>query len=187
MPILGIMASQISGHLWAPSGAYDALATVTVPSGGAASVSFVGIPSGYKHLQIRAIARNTSAANGNFYVGYNGTLFQSGNTSYVSHRLRGDGSSATASYTAATSYGLLGSTTTNATSVFAATIMDILDYSNTNKYKTIRSLEGYDANGSGNIILNSHLWMNTSAINQIDIQADGNFAEFSQLALYGVK
>ena len=35
MPILGIWASQISGKLWAPAGAYDALATVTVPAGGA--------------------------------------------------------------------------------------------------------------------------------------------------------
>ena len=30
MPILGVIASQISGHLFAPSGAYDSIATVTV-------------------------------------------------------------------------------------------------------------------------------------------------------------
>jgi hypothetical protein len=44
-PILGIMASQISGHLWEPQGAYDALSTVTL-SANASSVSFTGIPSG---------------------------------------------------------------------------------------------------------------------------------------------
>ena len=61
MPILGIWASQISGHLWAPEGAYDALATVSL-STTTASVTFSGIPSGYKHLQLRLIARTNRSA-----------------------------------------------------------------------------------------------------------------------------
>jgi hypothetical protein len=40
MPVLGIIASQMSGHLFAPSGAYDSIATTTVGSGGAASITF---------------------------------------------------------------------------------------------------------------------------------------------------
>ena len=55
---VGIYASQISGHLYGgPYGAYDSLATVTVPSGGVASVTFAGIPSGYQHLHIGGGAR----------------------------------------------------------------------------------------------------------------------------------
>ena len=54
-PLPGIYASQISGHTFVPSGAYDALASVTIPAGQTAtSIVFAGIPSGYKHLQIRA-------------------------------------------------------------------------------------------------------------------------------------
>jgi hypothetical protein len=33
MPVLGIIASQMSGHLFAPSGAYDSIATTTVGGG----------------------------------------------------------------------------------------------------------------------------------------------------------
>ena len=55
-PNLGIIATSISGHLFTFSlvGNYDALATVTVPSGGLSSITFAGIPTtGYSHLQIR--------------------------------------------------------------------------------------------------------------------------------------
>ena len=45
MPILGIMASQISGHLWQPEGAYDSLATVTVGATSVATIEIAGIPS----------------------------------------------------------------------------------------------------------------------------------------------
>ena len=35
----GVVASGISGNLWAPSGAYDSIATVNVGSGGASSIA----------------------------------------------------------------------------------------------------------------------------------------------------
>ena len=59
MPMLGIMASQISGHLWAPSGAYDSIATVTLGSA-ASTITFSSIPSTYTHLQFRVMARDTT-------------------------------------------------------------------------------------------------------------------------------
>jgi hypothetical protein len=52
MPILGIISSQISGHLFAPSGAYDSIATVS-GTGSSGTISFTSIPSTYTHLQIR--------------------------------------------------------------------------------------------------------------------------------------
>ena len=52
-PILGIYASQISGHLFAPSGAYDSIATVT-PYTTTTTVEFNSRPSTYTHLQVRA-------------------------------------------------------------------------------------------------------------------------------------
>jgi hypothetical protein len=39
-PMLGIMASGISGNLWAPGKDYDSIATTTVGGGGAASITF---------------------------------------------------------------------------------------------------------------------------------------------------
>jgi molecular chaperone HtpG len=46
-PILGIIASSFRSAA-GPDGAYDALATVTVPSGGLASITFAAIPNTYK-------------------------------------------------------------------------------------------------------------------------------------------
>jgi hypothetical protein len=72
--------------------------------------------------------------------------------------------------------------------MFGATVFDLLDYTNTNKYKTMRSLVGFDTNGgSASTGLSSGLWMSTSAVTSITIALDGNLAEFSSFALYGIK
>ena len=56
------------------------------------------------------------------------------------------------------------------------------------KYKTVRSLEGYDTNGGGKVELRSGLWMSTSAVNQIELTLSSNsFEQYSQFALYGIK
>lgn len=180
-PILGIMASQISGKLWQPSGAYDALATVTVPSGGAASVSFVGIPTGYKHLQVRSISY---ASNGSYLR----TQFNGDNAAnYSWHLLGGNGSAAyTDAGTSDTS--MAGPSQANSANIFCATITDVLDYSNTNKYKTVRYLGGKDQNGSGGVSLNSGSWRNTAAVTSITFFSSGvDFPQYTQFALYGVK
>jgi hypothetical protein len=73
--------------------------------------------------------------------------------------------------------------------IFTVAVIDILDYSNTNKYTTIRTLQGYDSNGSGNIRFNSGLWMNTAGVTDIKIFPDGaaSFVQYSHFALYGIK
>jgi hypothetical protein len=186
-PILGIIASSFRSAA-GPDGAYDALATVTVPSGGLATITFAGIPNTYKHLQIRAIARCTFAADIlDTYMTFN----SDSTTSYRTHQLRGNGASATASDLGAStsSQVFVVPGTSIASSIFSGAIIDILDYANTSKNKTIRSLNGNDANGSGNIFFRSSLWINTSAINSLSIaaQATSSFTEYSQFTLYGIK
>ena len=52
----------------------------------------------------------------------------------------------------------------------------------------MRSLGGYDANGSGNVGLFSGVWMNTAAITSISLLSDsGNQEQYTQFALYGIK
>lgn len=187
-PILGIWASQISGHLWQPQGALDALSTVTVPSGGVASITFAGIPQGYKHLQIRWLARDNYASDAS---DANLRFNSDSGSNYSWHQLVGDGSSAQAyastSQTAARSGFVTGSTA--GTNVFAATVLDILDYANTGKNKTIRNLAGFDKNGAGQIALSSASWMSTAAVNSIVLtpRVGTTFSEFSQFTLYGVR
>ena len=68
-------------------------------------------------------------------------------------------------------------------------VLDVLDYADTNKFKTARALSGDDRNGNGYIALISTLWRSTSAINQLDIYSkDGqNLSTTTTLALYGIK
>jgi len=183
MPILGIMASQISGKLWQPDGAYDSLATVTVPAGGLTSIEFAGIPNTYKHLQIRGIMLSANSAN-------NPLRFNSDSGSnYTWHQLQGDGSSASA-YANTPVNGIRWGLNSGNSSYPFATIIDVLDYANTNKYKTVRALSGNDGTGttSSRIGLYSGVWMNTNAITSITITNDGNtMLQYSQFTLYGVK
>jgi hypothetical protein len=73
-------------------------------------------------------------------------------------------------------------------SYFGVGVASILDYTNTNKYKTSRILCGYDANGSGFSLLYSGLWQNTAAITSITMFPNsGNFEQYSSFALYGVR
>ena len=190
MPILGIMASQISGKLWAPDGAFDSLATVTL-SASTASVTFAGIPSTYKHLQIRAIARtnNTSGDSTQDYLKLK--LNNDSGSNYANHSILGDGSSATAqSFTSQTSAYIQRTSGNGSTAgVFGTFVLDLLDYQNTSKNKTVRSLGGVDNNGSGRIYLTSNLYISTSAITQIDFSAgDGTtIQQYSSFSLYGVR
>lgn len=187
------MLNTISGLLSGAGGAatdYESISTVTVGSGGAATIDFTSIPSTYSHLQLRFIGRGTSTSNP---LALNYTFNGVTSSSYTAyHDLQGDGSSASASAFGANTYAIVknwiaGSNASNTTS-YGAAVMDILDYANTNKYKTVRTLAGTDRNGSGEIHFGSNLFMSTSAISSISLYPEsGNWAQYSQIALYGIK
>jgi hypothetical protein len=187
-PILGIIASGITASTLANS--YESIATATVGSGGAADVTFSSIPSTYTHLQIRGISKSTSATNAtDLLIQLNSDT----GTNYARHGLYGNRSSAVAYATANNSRMelALSVAASGSTSTFGASVIDILDYANTNKYKTMRGLAGTDANGTTNqcyLGLFSSLWQNTNAITSIKIYlTTGNLAQYSHFALYGIK
>jgi hypothetical protein len=75
----------------------------------------------------------------------------------------------------------------NAYGVF---VIDILDYTNTNKYTTVITLIGQNQYSSGtgaNITLTSGNWRNTAAITSINFTTTLTLAQYTQLALYGIK
>jgi hypothetical protein len=186
MPVLGIVASQISGHLFAPSGAYDSIATTTLATA-TASITFSSIPATYKHLQIRMLAKSDYAGNEDGFVRFNGDT--AGNYSW--HFMYGNGTSAGAY--SGTSAGFIRGFrqvgNSSSANVFDGTVIDILDYANTSKYKTLRSLSGYDNNGSGIIQFMSGLWMSTVATTSLTLTTEtgSNFMAYSSFALYGIK
>jgi hypothetical protein len=186
MPILGIMAS--SRPAFELVGSYDSLATITVPSGGVASITFAGIPTGYKHLQIRSIARSTQSPDPsvNVYLRLNSDTA----SNYSTHYLTGNGTSAGAGGAANTSFIYAGGVTAagSTANTFEGSVIDILDYADTNKYKTVRTLAGWDANGSGLVSFWSGSWRNTNATTTITLLPNlGNWAQYSSFALFGVK
>jgi hypothetical protein len=196
MPILtGVIASSISGHLWAPSGAYDAIASTTL-SATAASITFNGIPSTYTHLQVRAMAINTAGASGNYTIlNFNG---DTGNN-YSWHYSMGDGATAYSggnNTTGSIRFDQVRASTNN-NSYPQVTVMDILDYTSTVKVKTTRALDGGDGNGTGGVSLNSGAWYkNTSSVYEaitsftLSAYSSGSastFGIYSSFALYGIR
>jgi hypothetical protein len=186
MPILGSLASQnTKSFLFAPSGAFDSIASTTVGSGGAPSITFSNIPQTYTHLQIRGIANSPSA-------------------SYIVAQLNGDTG---ANYSNHAIYAdhdgtIVGQATTNASNffvarsnyavgnMFGAGVCDILDYTNTSKNTTTQALAGNDSNGTAGAVMHisSGNWRNTNAVTSILIYpTSGNFSQYSQFALYGIK
>jgi hypothetical protein len=180
--ILGVLASSRP----AAAGDYESIATVSVGAGGSSTVSFTSIPSTYSHLQVRILAQSARA---NTIDYFNMRINSDTGTNYYAHLLYGNGSSASA-YATGTDSKLDFSqwVASSSTSIFGSAVIDVLDYTNTNKYKTVRCLNGYDANGSGITQLASGLWMNTNAITGISFYfSNANVAQYSHFALYGIK
>jgi hypothetical protein len=177
---------MLAGNATFVENSYESISTVTVGAGGVSSITFSSIPSTYQHLQIRYIARGSFAgASQEFYLRYNGSSanYNGG------HYLYGEGTGVSVGKYAYSTVAVLEQlvAATSTASVFNGGVIDVLDYTNTNKYKTHRSLGGYDANGSGYIYVNSSLWMDTAAVSSITmLPSTGNFAQYSSFALYGI-
>jgi hypothetical protein len=163
-----------------PSLNFDSIQTVTVGTA-QSTLSFTSIPATYTHLQIRGFTLGSVTAQ-DVKLQFNSDTA----TNYSIHYLQGSGSAASSAGLASQSYIEIGLTGTTANpSVF---VTDILDYGNTNKKKTVRSLSGYDSNGSGYVNLFSGYWNSTTAISTITLTAySGNFNTYSSFALYGIK
>ena len=171
-------------------GSYESIQTVTVASGGTASISFTSIPQTYTHLQVRMLGKTPAADNGSgIYLALNGT-----GLSY-SHRLTGfrGGAGIDAQSGVNDIICYFPCTASGVDNMFGAAILDIIDYKNTNKVKTTRTSWGYSNNGvaAGSEFLGMHsgLWNSTAAINSITLTAQSSrvFSEYSSFALYGIK
>lgn len=199
MPILGVVASSISGNLYQAS--FDSIASTTVGAGGVGTITFSGIPQTYTHLQLRAFGQTNRGTYGfdSVRVQINGVSGASGGSGYTRHGLNTNGSTIS-SFGADTTGSdndcqfawALGTTTGSS---WGGGIVDILDYTNPNKYKNIRSFGGVDVNGlvgglGGNLGLGSNLFMpNFNPVTSITIVpfVGTVISQYSSFALYGIK
>jgi hypothetical protein len=181
MPILGVVASS---KLVAPAGDYESIASFSLGSN-TSTVTFSGIPSTYSHLQLRSSVTQTVEGNVRWRVG-NGTVDTGSNyyqqviISYQSS-VNGGGMGGADNFpviwVAGNTYPAVG-------------IIDLWEYSNANKRKTISIRNGHATNGTGATRLWywNQFWNDTNTINIISITSEGgSFITGSQFALYGIK
>lgn len=186
--MLNNIAATLGGGVPVSLTDYESISTVTVGAGGSSAITFSSIPSTYTHLQVRYIARSAvSDVSDNIWSRFNSDT----GSNYTFHLLEGTGSAAAAGAGTSQTRNLFGRCAGNTagSNIFGAAVIDILDYANTNKYKTIRNLAGDDRNGGGSIRFESGLWLNTAAVNTLTITTNGfgNFLQYSSFALYGIK
>lgn len=191
MPILrGIIASSISNS--ALAGNFTSIATITA-AGGEASLTFSSIPQTYKALQIRGIAKDntTTVGDDGFVLRFNG---DSTSANYNYQYLFGNGSTVTAGGSSSSggipsSFGELTSST-GTTSMFGVSVIDVIDYTSTSKYKIAKLVSGGDENVSSTnfaLALSAGFWLQLTAINSVTISAGGGtFVANTQFALYGI-
>jgi hypothetical protein len=160
---------------------FELIASSTVGSGGAASITFSSIPSTFTDLCVKLSLRSSTTDNVIMSINSSTTLF--------SYRLlEGDpgGSPTAASYTGTT--GRIGNVVSATASTFSNLEVYIPNYAgSTNKSYSV------DAVSEGNTVgtypdLTAGLWSNTAAITALGFTlSSSNFVQYSTAYLYGVK
>jgi hypothetical protein len=185
---LGIVASSRRA-----ANSYESIQTYTLGSS-QTTVTFSTIPSTYKHLQLRLFLRGDSSG-GNFNDNILLRFNSDSGSNYTRHLLYVQDNSGALAFGAANTTSAFAGAAPNASTgisnVFSGGVTDILDYADTNKFKTVRTLQGYDTNGGGKqrLSFESSAWRSTSAITSITITSDNadNWVQYSSFALYGIK
>jgi len=154
---------------------------------GSGAIYFNNIPQNFTHLQVRIFGRGGTASTGsNIYTNWGGS---GSATTFSDHILNGNGSTASSSANTGLSYifgGTMFPAASSTANIMGVCIIDILDYTNTNKYKTIKMLGGNDQNGSGQVILASGLIQYSGAITTGYVDTEGSFTTSTTVQLYGI-
>lgn len=194
------VSTLLSGSLSTPSAkqafippanpVFDSISTYTVAST-VAEITLSSIPSTYKHLQVRMNVFSNSF--GSVFMRINS---DSNASNYQSSGMWGQQNNASGQVS-----GILSGRPAILPNVGAGQlgttypyllIIDILDYKDTNKVKTIRSFHGVSTNSThynDTVGLAGGIWNSTSAINTLMFYLDGgnDYRVYSKIALYGIK
>jgi hypothetical protein len=172
-------------------GDFESIATVTVGVAGQANIEFTSIPATYTHLQLRLFTKTNRS---NYALDdMNIRLNSDTGANYSIHGIYqfsgvnplGGGNQSSILVQGASG----GNTVSN---LFGIGIIDLLDYKNTNMYKTIRIFSGSDSNQNasnfGLVAINSGNWRNTNAITSITMSPGTGtaYVQYSHAALYGI-
>jgi hypothetical protein len=154
------------------------LATITL-TGTDSEIVFASIPATFKDL-ILVVGSMTSTAANTFYLQMNGDT--SSNYSWVTAWGTGSG---TGSASLTNNGNLIGGYTGVSTSTGQTTIVQLMDYSATDKHKAVLARHN---NSAGEVSMSTSRWANTAAVNQINLKIlpSGSFNSGTTFSLYGV-
>ena len=160
---------------------YTLISSVTVGSGGAATIGFTSIPATYTDLLVKLSGRNTGA--GDYFT----VNFNSSSSNFSARQIFGNAATVYSfTQTTAAEAGMLNNSSTTA-STFNNAEMYIPNYLSSN-YKSF-SLDSVTENNATTAyaLLSAGLWSNTAAITSITLTPSANnFAQYSTAYLYGI-
>jgi hypothetical protein len=156
-------------------------------NGSTAGATFTNIPQIYQDLMVVSFVRTTeTVTETGLYAAVNSF------TGTASHTwLAGNGSAALSGRGSNTQYAWLaqipGASATSG--IFSSVTTNILNYANSNTFKTFLTRSANDLNGSGSTALYCNLMQTTSAITSLSVVSNAlnNYAAGSTVTLYGIR
>jgi hypothetical protein len=162
-----------------PTPTYVSLATITLGSTDS-EIIFSSIPATYRDLVLVISAKMSVGKT--IGARFNGDT----GTNYSIVNMGGNGSTTGADAFTSSALQFFGARANVSTTIFDASILQVMDYSATDKHKTALS-RGSQPNSV--VDASAGRWANTAAINQISLFAFGggsNFTVGSTFSLYGI-
>ena len=173
----------------------DSIGSVAINTSSSNTITIANIPQTYSSLYLTLMG-STQATGGagyvSFYISFNADATSA---NYRSHAMSGDGSAASSFPVSGSVLGIriLDFVNSTVTSNAQPVIIDIYDYANTNKNKSIKLISGYSTNNAAvtypqTLFLAGGIWESNSAITSLTITTSGsNFSIGTVASLYGVK
>ena len=170
---------------------FDSISSTTLTTDTSSNIDFTSIPTIYTHLQLRILGKAADTSNvtdGNLRIQFNNDT----GANYSSHYMIGksDGSKPAGSNASDTAMyaGKRGNLQTGRTLLYGISVIDILNYQNTNMFKTIRFYASVHGGSIGEVFHGTANWRSASAITSIKITMDtGNLGTNMTASLYGIR
>jgi hypothetical protein len=166
----------------------EAIQTTYLENNDVQIVTFASIPATYEHLQLRVSTHDLYAADvGELLIRLN----NDSGSNYSNHSMKGASSTASADASTGNGYGEWGDAVAanNPVAFYSNSIIDILDYANTNKNTTVQYSSGSAATSTPIVRFGSSLWDNPDAVTEIDVYVINTprFQRGSEFTLYGIQ
>ena len=156
---------------------YRALANITLGTA-ASSVTFSSIPATFRDLVLVFTGTGSTTLQGRIRL--NGDT----GSNYTYIRMSGSGSATTSAAAGSQTSGFISAIAQATTTGALQMDINIMDYSATDKHKTIISQASAAANGAEAFV---NRWANTAAVTSVQIlTSTGNWAIGTTVALYGI-